>query len=76
MYIAVLKQRNMDINKAMQKCFLNGIVIYPEYCDLSKKFKIHLKEKDKKPFVYGKEITQNEINEALEKTYIYNANKL
>ncbi len=65
-----------DINKAMLICIKNGYKVYPVYCNDSKKIKIEISKNDEKEVRYPKELTKDEINDALIKTYIYKANTI
>lgn len=66
----------MDINKAMSKCFKNGVIVYPVYNQSLKCFNIQRKLKENKPYTYEKPLKQNEVNNALIKVYIHLAKKL
>tara|TARA_R110002051_G_C8769409_1_gene503372 strand:+ start:36757 stop:36945 length:189 start_codon:yes stop_codon:yes gene_type:complete len=52
------------------------LMVYPVYCNDSKKFKIEISKNDVKEVRFHKELTKDEINDALIKTYIYKSNTI
>lgn len=61
------------INQALHKCLKNGVKIYPIYKDYRWYIQININGKIK---TIDKTVSQNKINEAVTKTYIFYAEKL
>ena len=58
----------------MSVCFKHGVTVFPVF-KLGKWY-IATKQKNKEPKTYKKQLQQEEVNEAVAKTYLYLASKL
>lgn len=61
------------ISEAMQKCFQNGIRVYPIIKDWKQYIKVEFRKR--KPIIYDKPVSGKKLNEALEVSYLHWADK-